>query len=153
MAPLTYEDRIKLLEKARAAKAAKRAGLNQVKEQEPEPEPEPEEAPTPVPTKKSRSKSVKPRQPPQGRTLELPKTPEPLSDEPEVEERIVYRPKTQKKKKIIRTIIKDASDDDEEEEEIHETIEVPPKNRISRASRPALELPKICPSKTNFFCY
>jgi hypothetical protein len=148
MAPLTYEDRIKLLEKARAAKAAKRAGLNQVKEQEPEPEPE--EEPTPAPTKKSRAKSVKPP----SRTLELPKTPEPLSDEePEVEERIVYRPKTQKKKKIIRTIIKDASDDDEEEEEIHETIEVPPKNRISRASRPSTELPKICPSKTNFFCY
>lgn len=149
---LTYEQRVALLEKARAAKAAKRAGLNQVKE--PEPEPEPEEAPTPAPTKKTRAKSVKPRQPPQGRTLELPKTPEPLSDEePEVEERIVYRPKTQKKKKIIRTIIKDASDDDEEEEEIHETIEVPSKNRISRASRPHTELPKICPSKTNFFCY
>lgn len=144
---LTYSDRIKLLEKARAAKAAKRAGLTQIKE--PEPEPEPEEAPTPAPTKKSRAK----KQPQPGRTLELPKTPEPLSDEePEVEERIVYRPKVQKKKKIIRTIIKDASED-EEEEEIHETIEVPSKNRISRASRPPTELPKICPSKTNFFCY
>lgn len=142
---LTYEDRIKLLEKARAAKAAKRAGLTKIKE----PEPEPEEAPTPAPTKKSRAK----KQPQPGRTLELPKTPEPLSDEePEVEERIVYRPKVQKKKKIIRTIIKDASED-EEEEEIHETIEVPSKNRISRASRPITELPKICPSKTNFFCY
>jgi hypothetical protein len=141
--PLTYEDRIKLLEKARAAKAAKKAGLNQVKE-----ETEQEQEPTPAPVKKSRAKTVKPPT----RTLELPKTPEPLSDEePEVEERIVYRPKAQKKKKIIRTIIKDQSDD-EEEEEIHETVEVPPKNRVSRANKP-VEMPKICPSKTNFFCY
>jgi hypothetical protein len=149
--PLTYEERIKLLEKARAAKAAKRAGLTQNKEQEPAPAPaqEPEPAPVEKP-KKSRSKSVKPRT----RTLELPPEPAPMSDEePEVEERIVYRPKTQKKKKIIRTIIKDASDDDDNEEEIHETIEVPSKNRISRANKPTVELPKICPSKTNFFCY
>lgn len=133
---LTYEDRIKLLEKARAAKAAKRAGLTQIKEPEP--------APEPAPPKKTRSKSVKP----QTRTLELPKTPEPLSDEePEVEERVVYRPKTQKKKKIIRTIIKDPSDDEADEEEIHETVEVP------RQSRKPADKPKICPSKSSFFCY
>jgi hypothetical protein len=152
--PLTYEERIKLLEKARAAKAAKRAGLTQNKEQEPAPAPEQESEPAPVEKpKKSRSKPVKPRQAPEGRTLELPPEPAPMSDEePEIEERIVYRPKTQKKKKIIRTIIKDASDDDDEEE-VHETIEVPPKNKISRANKPAVELPKICPSKTNFFCY
>lgn len=140
---LTYSDRIKLLEKARAAKAAKRAGLTQIKE--PEPAPEPEEAPTPAPPKKTRSKSVKPPT----RTLELPKTPEPLSDEePEVEERVVYRPKIAKKKKIIRTIIKDPSDDEADEEEIHETIEVP-----RRQPRKPADKPKICPSKSSFFCY
>lgn len=140
---LTYSDRIKLLEKARAAKAAKRAGLTQIKE--PEPAPEPEEAPTPAPPKKTRAKSVKPPT----RTLELPKTPKPLSDEePEIEERVVYRPKTQKKKKIIRTIIKDPSDDEADEEEIHETIEVP-----SRQPRKPVDKPKICPSKSSFFCY
>jgi Tfp pilus assembly protein FimV len=144
--PLTYEERIKLLEKARAAKAAKRAGLTQNKEQEPTPEQEPESAPVEKP-KKSRSKSVKPPT----RTLELPPEPAPMSDEePEIEERIVYRPKTQKKKKIIRTIIKDASDDEDNEEEVHETIEVPPKNKTSKTT---VELPKFCPSKTNFFCY
>lgn len=139
--PLSYEDRIKLLEKARAAKAAKRAGLTQVKEDA--------EKSAPEPPKKSRSKSVKPRQAPEGRTLELPPEPTPISDdEPEVEERIVYRPKTQKKKKIIRTIIKDPSDDDDEEE-IHETIEQPPKTKPVREA----PKPKMCPSKSSFFCY
>ena len=138
---LSYEARVALLEKARAAKAAKRAGLNQVKEEDVESAPSP--APKP---KKSRAKSVKPPT----RTLELPKTPEPLSDEePEVEERIVYRPKPSKKKKIIRTIIKDPSDDDEDEEEIHETVEQPPK---PKKQIPATQ-PKLCPSKSSFFCY
>jgi hypothetical protein len=141
---LSYEARVALLEKARAAKAAKRAGLNQVRDEDAE------SAPTPAPVKKSRAKSVKPKQPSQGRTLELPKTPEPLSDEePEVEERIVYRPKPSKKKKIIRTIIKDPSDDDEDEEEIHETVEQPPK---PKKQIPATQ-PKLCPSKSSFFCY
>jgi len=140
--PLSYEDRVKLLEKARAAKAAKRAGLNQIKEDTEEPEP----TPTPKPRK---SRAKKESRVPEGRTLELPPEPAPISDdEPEVEERIVYRPKAQKKKKIIRTIIKDASDD-EDEEEIHETVEQPPKTKpVREASKP-----KICPSKSSFFCY
>lgn len=134
--PLSYEERVALLERARKAKADKRAGLTQVKE---------EAGQEATPPKKTRSKSVKPPT----RTLELPKTPEPLSDEePEVEERVVYRPKTQKKKKIIRTIIKDPSDDEADEEEIHETVEVP-----SRQSRKPADKPKICPSKSSFFCY
>lgn len=138
---LSYEDRVKLLEKARKAKADKRAGLNQVRDEDDEP--------SPAPVKKTRSKSVKPRQPPEGRTLELPPEPAPMSDdEVEVEERIVYRPKTQKKKKIIRTIIKDPSDD-EDEEEIHETVEQPPK---PKKQIPATQ-PKLCPSKSSFFCY
>jgi hypothetical protein len=134
--PLSYEDRVKLLEKARKAKADKRAGLNQVRDGDAEL--------SPAPVKKSRAKKQ-----PEGRTLELPPEPAPMSDdEPEVEERIVYRPKTQKKKKIIRTIIKDPSDD-EDEEEIHETVEQPPK---PKKQIPATQ-PKLCPSKSSFFCY
>ena len=138
--PLSYEDRIKLLEKARAAKAAKRAGLTQVKEDTEESVPEP---------KPRKSRAKKESRVPEGRTLELPPEPAPMSDdEPEVEERIVYRPKAQKKKKIIRTIIKDASDDDDEEE-IHETVEQPPKTKPSREAFK----PKICPSKSSFFSF
>ena len=140
---LTYEDRIKLLEKARAAKAAKRAGLNKKSEPEPEPEPAPAPAPKPVKTR------VK-KQPPSGRTLELPPEPAPISDdEPEIEERIVYRPKPEKKKKIIRTIIKDQSS--EEEEEIHETVEQPSKSKTKKQI--STTQPKICPSKSSYFCY
>ena len=139
---LTYEQRIALLEKARKAKADKRAGLN--KKPEPEPDPEPEPAVL-APPKKTRPKSVKA---PKGRTLELPPEPTPLSDsEPEVEERIVYRPKAEKKKKIIRTIIKDHTSD-EDEEEIHETIKQPPKPKKIPGTQP-----KLCPSKSSYFCY
>jgi len=138
---LTYDQRVALLEKARAAKAAKKAGLNNINEEEP----------TAEPPKKSR---VKKQQPPPGRTLELPPEPEPISDEePEIEERIVYRPKPQKKKKIIRTIIKDQSS--EEEEEIHETIREPPRAPRSRYQpHQSYEPPKnMCTSKTSFFNY
>lgn len=136
---LTYEQRIALLEKARKAKADKRAGLNKP---EPEPKPEPESEPVKKSRAKSRAKSVKPPT----RTLELPPEPAPLSDdEPEVEERIVYRPKPERKKKIVRTIIKDHTSD-EEEEEIHETVEQPPKSKKQIQ-------PKICPSKSSYFCY
>jgi len=144
---MTYSDRIALLEKARAAKAAKRAGLNKKSEPEPEPEPAPAPAPKPVKTR------VK-KQPPSGRTLELPPEPAPISDdEPEIEERIVYRPKPEKKKKkIIRTIIKDhSSDDEEEEEEIHETVEQPPKSKTKKQI--SNKQPKLCPSKSSYFCY
>jgi len=144
---LTYEQRLALLEKARAAKAAKRAGLNKKSEPEPEPEPAPAPAPKPVKTR------VKKQQQPLGRTLELPPEPEVLSDEePEIEERIVYRPKPQKKKKIIRTIIKDhSSDDEEDEEEIHETVEQPPKSKTKKQI--SNKQPKLCPSKSSYFCY
>ena len=143
--PISYEQRLALLEKARAAKAAKRAGLNQVKEETEETEP----APKPVKTR------AKKQQQPPGRTLEIPPEPTPMSDEePEVEERIVYRPKVPKKKKIIRTIIRDPSSD-EEEEEIHETIKEPPKEPRSRYQQhQSYEPPKnICPSKLSFFNY
>lgn len=145
---LTYDQRLALLEKARAAKAAKRAGLNQVKEETEETE----AAPKPVKTR------AKKQQQPQGRTLEIPPEPTPMSDEePEVEERIVYRPKVPKKKKIIRTIIRDPSSD-EEEEEIHETIKEPPREQKEPRSRyqphQSYEPPKnMCPSKLSFFNY
>jgi|GWRWMinimDraft_13_1066021.scaffolds.fasta_scaffold00011_5 hypothetical protein len=148
---LTYDQRLALLEKARAAKAAKRAGLNQVKEETEETE----AAPKPVKTR------AKKQQQPQGRTLEIPPEPTPMSDEePEVEERIVYRPKVPKKKKIIRTIIRDPSSD-EEEEEIHETIKEPPREtreqkepRSRYQPHQSYEPPKnMCPSKLSFFNY
>ena len=139
---LTYSDRIALLEKARKAKADKRAGLNK---SNPTPEPTPEPEPAVLAPKKTRPKSVKA---PKGRTLELPPEPTPLSDdEPEVEERVIYRPKPEKKKKIIRTIIKDHTSD-EDEEEIHETVEQPPKLK-----KKPTEKPKLCPSKASYFCY
>jgi len=142
---LTYSDRIALLEKARKAKADKRAGLNKPAP-EPTPEPEPEPAPVLAPPKKTRAKSVKA---PKGRTLELPPEPTPLSDdEPVVEERVIYRPKPERKKKIIRTIIKDHTSDEDEEEIVHETVEQPPKLK-----KKPTEKPKLCPSKSSYFCY
>jgi hypothetical protein len=140
---LTYDQRIALLEKARKAKADKRAGLNK----KPEPEPDPEPEPAVLAPKKTRAKSVKAKRPPEGRTLELPPEPAPMSDsEPEVEERIVYRPKPERKKKIIRTIIKDHTSDEDEEEIVHETVEQPPKPKKKIQ-------PKLCPSKSSYFCY
>ena len=123
---LTYDQRLELLKKAREAKKNKKLAKESASESiSPSHDPQDEEPETP---KKSRSKSVKSRQPPKGRTLELPSEPSPLPDfidsEPEVEEQIIYKPKS-KKKKIIRRVIMEASSDEEEVEVIEERVKAP----------------------------
>ena len=130
---LTYDQRLELLKKAREAKKNKKLAKESASEsispshdlQEQNEEPE-----TP---KKSRSKSVKPSQPPKGRTLELPpepsQLPEFIDSEPEVEEQIIYKPKERRKKKIIRRVIMEASSDEEEVAVIEERVKAPKKEK------------------------
>ena len=118
---LTYDQRLELLKKAREAKKNKKLAKESLSPSH-DPQEQNEEPETP---KKSRSKSVKP---PKGRTLELPPEPSQLPDfidsEPEVEEQIIYKPKS-KKKKIIRRVIMEASSDEEEVEVIEERVKAP----------------------------
>jgi hypothetical protein len=142
--PLTYEQRVDLLRRAREAKRNKKMA----KEASP-PEPELEPVPAPEKPKKTRAKKVKEEE----RTLDI-KVPEPMPDfvesEPEVEEQIIYKPKDKKKKKIIRRVIMEASSDDEEVEVIEEVVKAPKKIKEPQVSIP--ETPKnICPSKASFF--
>lgn len=156
--PLTYEQRVELLKKAREVKKNKKlAKVSEVAEPNEEPNEEPMSAPEKP--KKTRAKKVKETE---LRTLEI-KEPNPMPDfvesEPEVEEQIIYKPKDKKKKKIIRRVIMEASSDDEEVEVIEERVKAPKKerNRAEHApERPSgvsvPETPKyVCPSKSSFF--
>ena len=153
--PLTYEQRVELLKKAREAKKNKKmAKVVEVADEEAE---EPMSAPEKP--KKTRAKKVKETE---LRTLEI-KEPDPMPDfvesEPEVEEQIIYKPKDKKKKKIIRKIIMEASSDDEEVEVIEERVKAPKKERDRAEHAPERpsgvsvpETPKyVCPSKSSFF--
>ena len=141
--PLTYDQRVELLKKAREAKKNKKmAKVAEAVDEETE-----ESMSTPEKPKKTRAKKVKEAE---GRTLEI-KEPEPMPDfvdsEPEVEEQIIYKPKDKKKKKIIRKVIMEASSDEEEVEVIEERVKAPKKVREH-----APEIPKhVCPSKASFF--
>lgn len=152
--PLTYEQRVELLKKAREAKKNKK-----MTKQTPVAEPDEEHTPVPEKPKKTRAKKVKEEE---GRTLEI-KEPEKMPDfvesEPEVEEQIIYKPKDKKKKKIIRKIIMEASSDDEEVEVIEERVKAPKKERGRTEHAPERpsgvsvpETPKnVCPAKASFF--
>ena len=145
--PLTYEQRVELLKKAREAKKNKKLAkvAEAVDEETEEPVSTPEKP-------KTRAKKVKE----EGRTLEI-KEPEPMPDfvdsEPEVEEQIIYKPKEKKKKKIIRKVIMEASSDEEEVEVIEERVKAPKKVREHAPERPSVpETPKIeMPKKSPFF--
>lgn len=149
--PLTYEQRLELLKKAREAKKNKKlAKVAEAVDEETE-----EPMSTPEKPKKTRAKKVKE----EGRTLEI-KEPEKMPDfvdsEPEVEEQIIYKPKDKKKKKIIRKVIMEASSDEEEVEVIEERVKAPKKVREHAPERQSSvsvpETPKhICPSRASFF--
>lgn len=129
MAPLTYEQRVELLKKAREAKKnkklAKQPATNSPIEEDDEPEYSTSSV-TEKPKKTTRAKKEKE----QGRTLEL-LPPESMPDfvdsEPEIEEQIIYKPKDKKKKKIIRKVIVEASSSDEEVEVVEERVKAPKK--------------------------
>ena len=149
--PLTYEQRVELLKKAREAKKNKKlAKVAEAVDEETE-----EPMSTPEKPKKTRAKKVKE----EGRTLEI-KEPEKMPDfvdsEPEVEEQIIYKPKEKKKKKIIRKVIMEASSDEEEVEVIEERVKAPKKVREHAPERQnsvsVPETPKnVCPAKASFF--
>jgi hypothetical protein len=154
--PLTYEQRVELLKKAREAKKNKKMA-KETPPPEPEPEPdfdfEPENSRETVVTPKlARTKKVKP----EVRSLDI-KKPEAMPDfvdsEPEIIEEVVYKPKDKKKKKIIRKIIMEASSDEEEVEVVEEIIKVPKKVPERQAIEPKIpKTPKYMPSsKTSFF--
>ena len=149
--PLTYEQRVELLKKAREAKKNKKlAKVAEAVDEETE-----EPMSTPEKPKKTRAKKVKE----EGRTLEI-KEPEKMPDfvdsEPEVEEQIIYKPKEKKKKKIIRKVIMEASSDEEEVEVIEERVKAPKKVRehaLERQNSVSVpETPKnVSPAKASFF--
>jgi hypothetical protein len=149
--PLTYEQRVELLKKAREAKKNKKlAKVAEAVDEETE-----EPMSTPEKPKKTRAKKVKE----EGRTLEI-KEPEKMPDfvdsEPEIEEQIIYKPKEKKKKKIIRKVIMEASSDEEEVEVIEERVKAPKKVREHAPERQKSvsvpETPKnVSPSKSSFF--
>jgi len=151
--PLTYEQRVELLKKAREAKKNKKLANEPPSQPSPPSSPKPEPMPEPTP-KKSRAKK------PTLKTLDL-KPPEPMPEfvdsEPEVIEEIVYKPKDKKKKKIIKKIIMEESSDDEEVEVIEERIKAPKKKKEPKEKAPESvpETPKVpsyvCPTKTSFF--
>ena len=150
--PLTYEQRVELLKKAREAKKNKKlAKVAEAVDEETE-----EPMSTPEKPKKTRAKKVKEAE---GRTLEI-KEPEKMPDfvdsEPEVEEQIIYKPKEKKKKKIIRKVIMEASSDEEEVEVIEERVKAPKKVREHAPERQKSvsvpETPKnVSPAKASFF--
>jgi hypothetical protein len=146
--PLTYEQRVELLKKAREAKKSKKmAKVAQAVDEEVE-----EPVPAPEKPKKTRVKKVKEEE----RTLDI-KEPNPMPDfvesEPEVEEQIIYKPKDKKKKKIIRRVIMEASSDEEEVEIIEERVKAPKKVKEHAPEKISVpETPKyVCPSKATFF--
>jgi len=158
--PMTTEERIELLKKAREKKAMIKAEMDAQK-------------PTPV---KGRPKKVKEEEP---KTLDLvdeiiekeeeikpvekPKKVIPVKqedDDADVEEQIVYEKIPKKKKKIVRKIIRqvESSDDDVEEEIIYERA---PKKTIQarphQVERPRPQTPprqvEVEPVRNPFFNY
>jgi len=148
--PLTYEQRLELLKKAREAKKNKKLASQPEATSQPEPKPEAMPEPMPAP-KKSRAKKIAPLP----RTLDIvpEKMPEFIDSDPEVIEEIVYKPKDKKKKKIIKKIIMEQSSDEEEIEVIEERVKAPKKIKEPREHAPEPPKPPVyvCPSKTSFF--
>lgn len=148
---LSKEEKIKLLEKARAVRAAnlakKREAAGGVPATPPviveEPEPVPEPEPEPVPEKPKKAKSAKaPAKPKEAKkTLEL-NTVEDIRKEEEKfevkEEHIKLKAPT--KKKVIRRVI-EVEESDTDEEVIEEIVQVPKtkKNKEVKINREELK--------------
>lgn len=115
--PLTTEQRIELLKKAREAKAKKK---------------EERDAEKPTPVKGRPKKEVK-------KTLDISEKTEPTLEiqdeevdkiiEPEVIEEVEVRKIKKPKRRIVRKIIKEQYDSESTEEEIEEVIYKPPKHK------------------------
>lgn len=141
---LSKEEKVKLLEKARAVRAAnlakKREASGGVPATPPVVEPEPVAEPEPVPEKPKRTKSAKaPKE--AKKTLEL-NTVEDIRKEEEKfevkEEHIKLKAPT--KKKVIRRVI-EVEESDTEEEVIEEIVQVPKtkKNKEVKINREELK--------------
>lgn len=127
--PLTTEQRIELLKKAREAKAKKK---------------EERDAEKPTPVKGRPKKEVK-------KTLDLSEKTEPTLEiqdeevdkiiEPEVIEEVEVRKIKKPKRRIVRKIIKEQYDSESTEEEIEEVIYKPPKHK-SKARVKEIEPPR-----------
>ena len=121
--PLTKEDRIALLAKAREAKKAKADAKKAEKLANPPP--------------KGRPKKVVE----ETKTLELelpveptPEQPEQPESEPEIIEQVIYEPKVKKKKKkkIVRKIVRQQESSSESEPEVEEVIYEKPKKSYKK---------------------
>ncbi len=168
--PMSMEQRLEVLKKAREAKAAKK------KESSPMPEEEAVEKPADKPVKKTRAKKepvksldltediheIKDNEindmlmPSKQEVEEIKKIKETgnpkkvkIEPEPEVEVEIVYEKAPKKKKKIVRKIIQESSDDEPDVEIVYERK---PKARAKKEKAPPP--PKDIPAPANpFFCY
>ena len=170
--PMSMEQRLEVLKKAREAKAAKKKQASPMPEEDPVDKPV--ETPVEKPVKKPRSKKepvksldltedlheVKDNEindilmPSKQELEEIKKiketgNPKKVEPEPEVEVEIVYEKAPKKKKKIVRKIIQESSDDEPDVEIVYEK-KSKPKAKKERAPPP----PKDIPAPANpFFCY
>jgi hypothetical protein len=135
--PITKEQRLEYLKKAREVKEAKRKALKEVKEPEPEPEELPEiEIIEPKP-RRNMKKSNK--------TLDLTELPPIKTDNIKVEqsgdliEEVEEVRKIRKPKRVIKKVIKEEYEDEDTEEEIIEVIQKPP--TIQTKHKPKKEQP------------
>lgn len=174
--PMSMEQRLEILKKAREAKAAKKKESSPMKE---DPVETPVETPVEKPVKKTRAKKepvktldltedtheVKDNEindmlmpskqevdeikkiKETGNPKKIKKEPAP-EPEPEVEVEIVYEKAPKKKKKIVRKIIQEESSDDEPEVEI--VYEKKPKAKKEKAAPPKKDVPA---PPNPFFCY
>ena len=173
--PMSMEQRLEVLKKAREAKAAKK------KESSPMPEGEAVEKPADKPVKKPRAKKEQVKSldltqdlnevkddeindilmPSKQEVEEIKKIKETgnpkkvkIEQEPEVEVEIVYEKAAKKKKKIVRKIIQEESSDDDDEPDVEIVYERKPKAKPKPIKQRAPPPPKDIPAPANpFFCY
>lgn len=159
--PMSMEQRLEILKKAREAKVAKKMSSNT------------EEPVVEKPVKKTRAKKEPVKtldltedtqeitdneirdmlMPSKQEVEEIKKiketgNPKKVEPEPEVEVEVVYEKAPKKKKKIIKKIIQEESSDDEPEVEI--VYEKKPKAKKERAAPPKKDVPTPA---NPFFCY
>lgn len=178
--PMTPEQRLEVLKKARAAKAAKKLSSTYEPKVIDEPKAEPKAEPKPKRTTKAKKEEVKTLdltedkhdvpdaeidlilEPSSQEKDEIKKInnrgnpkPKPILKEPEPEEEVEIIEeviKKPKKKKVIRRIIEEASSE-EEEEIIYE--KAPKRTSKPKVSKPRAAPPPrdVAPPRNPFFCY
>lgn len=131
---LSSEERVELLKKARAAKAAKKAELDAMK-------------PTPVkgrPPKKINTLDLTPDLEVADTEINdvlLPNKPE-IDDEPEIIERVEIKKIKKPKRRIVRKIIKEEYDSETTEEEYEEIVHQAPRRTTQKAKVKEIEKPR-----------